>query len=87
MDYIYTLKRAITVLSNSHSNKADALEPHWRLLTKDYKLKSRLGVGSFGEVVRGKHRNTGETVAIKCIKLSQNELLYHKVIREVAIMR
>ena len=33
------------------------LDPHWRTVANKYKLKARIGKGSFGEVVRAKERN------------------------------
>ena len=39
----------------------------WLNLTEKYKILETIGKGSFGEVVKGRCRLTGQTVAIKCI--------------------
>lgn len=46
----------------------DSLLPIWNDASKNYKLIEILGNGTFGLVVRGKHRETGQSVAIKLIQ-------------------
>lgn len=79
--------------SNSLSLGADAatftsLEPVWKYVLGDYELLEKLGKGSYGLVVKAKHRETGKLCAIKHIKdVFYNEYEAHKVLREVHIMR
>ena len=64
------------------------LSEAWGLLTGDYKLMSIIGSGSFGQVVKAKHRKSGKTVAIKLIdNIFSNLYDSIKVVREVQIMR
>ena len=78
--------------SNSLSLGADAsfmsLEPVWKYVLGDYELLEKLGKGSYGLVVKAKHRETGKVCAIKHIKdVFYNQYEAHKVFREVHIMR
>ena len=63
------------------------LSSEWLQMTGEYKLKAKIGRGAYGEVVRAKHRATGEDVAIKMIKVKSNPSLLIKLLREVKILR
>jgi mitogen-activated protein kinase 1/3 len=64
------------------------LERIWRDANKQYKLVDFLGKGSYGQVVKAKHRETKEIYAIKCIKCDPTNLYFFRyVIREIQILR
>jgi serine/threonine protein kinase len=46
----------------------------WRPVAEVYKPKEKIGKGSFGEVIKARHRATGKVVAIKHIELESNIL-------------
>ena len=48
--------------------KQFVLGKSWKLVKKNYSITRFLGEGSYGEVVKARHRITKETVAIKQIK-------------------
>lgn len=54
---------------SSKSNIRTNLEDHrWSFVRNEFKLIELLGEGSFGQVVRAKHRDSGKYFAIKLIK-------------------
>ena len=66
------------------SNKLACMSEVWNGVTKDYELKQRVGLGSYGEVVAATHISSGKLVAIKLINnVSKNEYETKKVLREI----
>lgn len=60
----------------------------WNKVTKEYELKQRVGLGSYGEVVSATHISSGKLVAIKLINnVDRNEYETKKVLREIQILR
>ena len=65
-----------------------SLSRKWYALKQDYKLIEVLGVGSFGEVLRAKHRKSGKDVAIKFMKTRKNCIVTSRyIIRELSLLR
>lgn len=55
---------------------------------ENYEILTEVGNGSFGEIVKAKHRQTQRVVAIKRIlEIDENPLVYKALIREVHILR
>lgn len=46
------------------------LGPGWKPVKKNYSITRFLGEGTYGEVVKARHRLTKEPVAIKMIKVN-----------------
>ena len=44
-----------------------SMNRNWKFIQKDYTIKSFIGQGSFGQVVKAKHNVTKKSVAIKMI--------------------
>lgn len=60
----------------------------WKVVQKTYKISKFLGQGTFGTVMKCKHRVTKEVVAIKHItNLFDNYYTFKKVMREIQIMK
>lgn len=60
------------------------LEKIWKDASKEYKLIEFLGKGSYGQVVKAKHRETKEIYAIKCLKIDTTNLyLLRYIVREI----
>ena len=54
----------------------------------NYEKLSKLGEGTYGAVFKGRDRRTGQEVAIKCIKLEQEEEgIPPTSIREISILK
>ena len=69
-------------------SKNSSLDSYWLQVKKDYKITEILGEGSFGTVVKGKHRATKKMVAIKFIKTDFKDLITcRNVIREISLLR
>ena len=65
-----------------------SLNDSWNIVSKDYTVKSFIGQGSFGQVVKAKHNGTKKWVAIKMISgFTKSPYHFKKVLREVEIMR
>jgi|NorSeaMetagenome_1021524.scaffolds.fasta_scaffold877588_1 serine/threonine protein kinase len=57
-------------------------------VTQDYQILKKIGKGSFGTVVEAKCRQTGITVAIKCIEgFAEYDYDCVKLVREIQIMK
>ena len=64
------------------------LDKKWKLVKQTYSLTRVLGEGSYGMVVKGRHRLTKQIVAIKMIKFEFDNIhLIRNVIREISILR
>ena len=60
----------------------------WTEIRSDYKLKEELGAGSYGLVMKAKHRTTKKTVAIKLVtNIFKDCYIARKTLREIKIMR
>ena len=53
---------------------------------QEYDLLERIGKGSFGEVFRGRHRETDTTVAIKVLDLEQADDEIEDIQQEITVM-
>lgn len=72
----------------SSSPKKIALRPCWETVAKDYELMKLVGTGSYGEVVRARHRASGRLVAIKLLSgIYKSFYECKKVLREIQILR
>jgi serine/threonine protein kinase len=70
------------------TKKVQTLEAHWKLVSKDYKLRLSKGKGAYGEVVLAKSRATNEKVAIKYIPVNFSKAQDLKaLLRELTILR
>ncbi len=57
-------------------------------MKEEYKLLEVLGEGAFGQVVRAKHRQFKQQVAIKFIETDFDDLItLRNIIREVSLLR
>lgn len=57
-------------------------------LSPEYIKGEKLGEGTYGEVYKGVHKTTGEIVAIKKVKLTQeDEGISSTTLREIAILK
>lgn len=66
----------------------DDLEAVWNCLIEDYEIFDCLGQGSFGRVMKARHRQTETDVAIKLLKnCFQNQYEAKKIVSEIQIMR
>ena len=64
------------------------LSHHWIVVTGRYKPLSHIGKGTFGLVVKAKHRSSKKIVAIKFIKNSfSDKHLSKSILREICILR
>lgn len=64
------------------------LDKQWKIIKQNYSITRFMGEGSYGEVVKARHRTTREVVAIKMLKFNFNNIhLIRNVIRELAILR
>ena len=60
----------------------------WDCMEKEYELENVIGNGSYGQVVHGRNRVTGQSVAIKLLKdVFSSEYDVMKVIREIQLLR
>ena len=60
----------------------------WNPVLQEYNIIEMLGQGSFGQVVKAKHRVSQEIVAIKYIhNCFSNQYESRKLLREIRIMR
>jgi len=66
----------------------EKIDHTWKHLKKNYKLTNILGQGQYGLVIKGKHRENKQDVAIKKIVCNFKDLNYMKyVMREITILR
>jgi serine/threonine protein kinase len=64
------------------------IQEEFKLLIPDYELGAFIGEGSYGMVIKAKHKKTNRLVAIKkFLKLYQDEIDTLRVLREVSILR
>ena len=74
--------------ASKENPSSSKLSHHWNYVTKEYKLLSVSGEGSFGKVIRAVHRTTKATVAIKFIACRFNDKHSCRyIIRELSILR
>ena len=60
----------------------------WKFVEADYELLEQIGSGSYGEVIKARHRKSGKVCAIKYIKdIFYNANEAKKVFREISILR
>ena len=60
------------------------LHPLWKVISDDYDFQKILGSGTFGDVIKGRHKMTKTHVAIKLLKNSmQDEYQAKKVLTEI----
>lgn len=72
-------------LSGTKSLNLDKL---WMAMEQDYEFVKVLGKGSFGEVIKAKHRVNQNVVAIKLLKdLFKDDYASKKVLSEIQILR
>ena len=70
--------------ANNHSK----LDQSWKNVTKEYKLLQVLGQGTGGQVIKAKHRESGQIVAVKKVEIAIEDLDHVKyVLREISILR
>ena len=73
---------------NDESQRVKRISDRWQEVKKHYSFKEYLGVGSFGTVLKATHRETKQTVAIKCIEnFSESSYLSRQVLREIILLR
>ena len=68
----------------AESENVVRLDLIWQFVNKEYEIEKILGKGSFGFVIKAKHRKTGAVRAIKHIR-NVFETLYEarKLVREI----
>lgn len=60
----------------------------WSIVRQKYKIKDLIGSGSYGQVYRAKHRDTGTQVALKIINgVFDSDLHAKNVYREISILK
>ena len=73
--------------NNQKSPKGFHLSADWRHISKVYKLTKVIGEGSFGQVVKAKHRENGSVVAIKFVKDDPSDIIScRNMLREISIL-
>ena len=64
------------------------LSRHWKHVKGEYQLLEVIGEGTFGMVLKAKHRKHGKMVAIKFIKYDTKDTIQLRyVIRELSLLR
>ena len=65
-----------------------SLSSIWKHAQNDYEFIQLIGVGSYGEVVQARNKQTDQIVAIKLLKDIFNNIYdCKKIVREIQIMR
>lgn len=78
-------------IGHANDNLASQLKtttPAWKLVETEYELLEQLGQGSYGQVIKAQHKQTGKMCAIKYIKdVFFNIYEAKKILREIHILR
>lgn len=66
----------------------ERLSSQWKIIRDEYKLLDVIGEGTFGKVIKARHRQTSRQVAIKFIEADFTSInTLRNIIRELQILR
>ena len=81
----YGSRKLTKSTADSDQDEMDAI---WNCLIDQYEIFECLGQGSFGKVMKARHRSTETDVAIKLLKdCFHNQYEAKKIVSEIQIMR